>query len=80
MWDEFTKGDVEAARKTHQHIIALDNAIDSGFCASAKYLVQLRGVKGMKWFTRGTHDLSACRLRSIEVFYDWAKETGVFND
>ena len=80
MWDEFTKGDVEAARKTHQHIIALDNAIDSGFCASAKYLVQLRGVKGMKWFTRGAHDLSSCRLRSIEVFYDWAKEEGIFND
>lgn len=80
MWDEFTKGDIEAARKTHQNIIALDNAIDSGFCASAKYLVSLRGVKGMKWFTRGAHDLGPARLRSIEVFYDWAKETGVFAD
>ena len=80
MWDEFTKGDIEAARKTHQHIIALDNAIDSGFCASAKYLVSLRGVKGMKWFTRGAHDLGPARLRSIEVFYDWAKEEGIFAD
>ncbi len=80
MWDEFTKGNIEAARKTHQHIIALDNAIDSGFCASAKYLVQLRGIKNMKWFTRGSHNLGPARLRSIEVFYDWAKEEGIFAD
>ena len=38
------------------------------------------GIKNFKWFTRGTHNLGPARLRSIEVFYDWAKETGVFND
>lgn len=76
MWDEFTKGDVEAARKTHQHIIALDNCIDSGFCASAKYLVNLRGID-MNWYTRGSHELGAARKRSIEVWYDWAKEEGI---
>ena len=76
MWDEFTKGDLEAARKTHQHIIALDNAIDSGFCASAKYLVSLQGVN-MKWYTRGSHNLSPARLRSIEIWHDWAKEEGI---
>ena len=76
MWDEFTKGDLAAARRTHQDIIALDNCIDSGFCASAKYLVGLQGID-MKWFTRGNHDLGPARKRSIEVWYDWAKETGV---
>ena len=76
MWDEFTKGDLEAARKTHQHIIALDNAIDSGFCASAKYLVSLQGVN-MKWYTRGSHNLSPARLRSIGIWHDWAKEEGI---
>lgn len=76
MWDEFTKGDLEAARKTHQQIILLDNAIDSGFMASAKYLVNLQGVK-MNWFTRCGHNLGGARLRSIEVFHDWAKAEGI---
>ncbi len=76
MWDEFTRGDLEAARKTHQHIILLDNAIDSGFMASAKYLVNLQGVK-MNWFTRCGHNLGEARIRSIEVFHDWAKAEGL---
>lgn len=76
MWDEFTKGDLEAAKITHQHIIALDNCIDSGFMASAKYLVGLQGVN-MKWFTRCGHDLGPSRKRSIEVWYDWAKAEGI---
>lgn len=76
MWDEFTKGEIEKARITHQHIILLDNAIDSGFCASAKYLVNLQGIK-MNWFTRGTHNLSEARLRSIEVYHDYAKSNGL---
>lgn len=78
MWDEFSNGDLEAARKTHQNIIALDNCIDSGFCASAKYLVGLRGIN-MKWYTRGKHNLSPARIRSIEVWYDWAKENGILD-
>ncbi len=76
MWDEFTKGDLEAAKRTHQDIISLDNCIDSGFCASAKYLVGLQGIN-MKPFTRGSHNLGPARMRSIEVWYDWAKENGV---
>ncbi len=76
MWDEFVKGDLEAAKKTHEHIILLDNCIDSGFCASAKYLVNLQGIK-MNWYTRGTHRLNAQRLKSIEVWYDWAKSEGI---
>lgn len=76
MWDEFSKGDVEAAKITHQHIILLDNAIDSGFCASAKYLVNLQGVK-MNWYTRGNHNLGEARRRSLEVYYDYAKSNNI---
>ncbi len=78
MWDEFVKGDLEAARETHQQIILLDNAIDSGFMASAKYLVKLQGID-MGWHTRGTHNLSPARLRSIEVYHDWAKANGILD-
>ncbi len=78
MWDEFVKGDLEAAKKTHQHIILLDNAIDSGFMASAKYLVKLQGVN-MNWYTRGSHNLGEARLRSLEVYYDWAKSEGILD-
>ena len=79
MWAAFSSGDRETARKVHQQIILLDQAIDSGFCASAKYLCRLRGVP-MQWFTRGKQKLSPARLRSLEVFYDYAKETGIFKD
>lgn len=76
MWDEFVKGDLEAARRTHQHIILLDNAIDADFNASAKYLVKLQGVN-INWYTRGSHNLSDARMRSIEVFHDWAVSEGL---
>lgn len=78
MWDEFVNGDLEAARETHQQIILLDNAIDSGFMASAKYLVKLQGVN-MEWHTRGTHNLGPARMRSIEVYHDWAKANGILD-
>ena len=70
------KGDLEAARRTHQHIILLDNAIDANFNASAKYLVKLQGVN-INWYTRGSHNLSDARIRSIEVFHDWAVSEGL---
>lgn len=77
MWDEFTAGDMEEAEKTFRHIILLDNAIDSGFNRSAKYLVQLQGVKGMKPISRGADGLSEARMESIRVYYDWAKSNGL---
>lgn len=77
MWDEFTAGDMDAAEKTFQHIILLDNAIDSGFNRSAKYLVQLQGVKGMKPISRGNQTLSEARMESIRVYYAWAKSNGL---
>ena len=79
MWKQWCDGDKEGARKTHQEIILLDCAIDSGFNASAKYLCYLRGVN-MGWYTRGGATLGQARKRSIEVFYDYAKENGIFKD
>ncbi|MBQ2775025.1 MAG: dihydrodipicolinate synthase family protein [Clostridia bacterium] len=76
MWKEFTDGDKAAAKRTHEHICLLDNAIGDGFCASAKYLVNLLGVP-MNWYTRGPHNLNPQRLKAIEVFCDWAKANGV---
>ena len=55
----------------------LDNAIDSGFNCSAKYLVQLQGVEGMKAINRGGQKLSAGRLRSIQSFHAWAVAEGL---
>ncbi|MEI6579869.1 MAG: dihydrodipicolinate synthase family protein [Eubacteriales bacterium] len=76
MWDEFSNGRVEEARKTHEHICWLDNAIDSGFCATAKYLVNLQGIP-MNWFTRGNQELNPQRLKALDVWYEWAKEYGI---
>ena len=82
MYDEFfVQNDREAANRTHQQICVLDNAIDSGFCASAKYLVSLAGIP-MNWYTRGAHQLNAQRLKSLRVFHEWAEATGFkyYND
>ena len=77
MWDEFVAGDLEACEKTFQNIILLDNAIDSGFNCSAKYLVQLQGIKGMTPINRGNTILSPARMNSIKTYYDWAKSNGL---
>ena len=76
MWDEWVKEDKEAAYKTFEQIINLDNAIDSGFNASAKYLCMCRGVK-MNWYTRGNHNLGGARKRSIETYVQWATSNGI---
>lgn len=75
MWAEFSSGDTESARKTHQHICVLDNVL-SNFCASAKYLVKLQGCD-MNWYTRSNHNLNAQFLKGMEVWYAWAKENGL---
>ena len=77
MWDEFTAGDLAAAEQTFQHINLLDCAIDSGFNCSAKYLVQLQGVRGMTPINRGGRTLSEARLHSLKTYHDWAKSNGL---
>lgn len=74
MYDEyFVEKNVAKARQTYNEIILLDCAIDSGFNASAKYLVQLQGIP-FETYTRGGAKLSPARMRSIESFYEYARE------
>jgi 4-hydroxy-tetrahydrodipicolinate synthase len=77
MWDEWVKGDKESAKNTYHQIINLDNAIDSGFNASAKYICHLRGVN-MNWINRGDTQLSPARMRSLKAYCDWAASEGIF--
>lgn len=76
MWDEWVKGDKAAAKDTYHQIINLDNAIDSGFNASAKYVCICRGVN-MKCINRSKQELSPARMRSIKAYVDWATSAGI---
>ena len=69
-------GNIEKARETYNEIILLDNCIDSGFNASAKYLVQLQGIP-MSTVTRAGATLSPARRRSIESFHEYATQKGI---
>ena len=73
--EAFLSGDMALAEQRYNEIILLDNAIDSGFCASAKELIRLQGVDN--WYTRGSHHLSPARLRSIKSFHDWCVANGL---
>ncbi len=75
-WDAFMSGDIVLAEKRAQEIILLDNAIDSGFNATAKELCNLQGA-AMNWYTRGTHNLSPARLTSLKMFHDWCVANGL---
>ena len=77
MYDEFfVEKDIVKARETFNEIILLDNAIDSGFNASAKYLVSLQGIP-MTTVTRTGSSVNEARRRSIEAYYEYAKEHGM---
>ncbi len=77
MYDEyFVEKNVQKARETYNEIILLDNCIDSGFNASAKYLVQLQGIP-MSTVTRAGATLSPARMRSIESFHEYATQKGL---
>ena len=75
--EAFISGDTALAEQRYNEIILLDNAIDSGFMASAKELIRLQGIKNFAWRTRCGHDLSSARLRSIKSFYDWCVANGL---
>lgn len=77
MYDEFfVEKNIQKARETYNEIILLDNCIDSGFNASAKYLVQLQGIP-MTTVTRAGATLSPSRKRSIESFHEYATQKGL---
>ena len=75
--EAFISGDMALAEQRYNEIILLDNAIDSGFMASAKELIRLQGVKSFDWRTRCGHNLSSARIRSIKSFYDWCVANGL---
>ncbi len=77
MYDEFfVEKNIEKARETYNEIILLDNCIDSGFNASAKYLVQLQGIP-MSTVTRAGSEIGPARRRSIESFHEYATQKGI---
>ena len=75
--EAFVAGNMALAEQRYNEIILLDNAIDSGFCASAKELIRLQGVDTFNWYTRGSHNLSGARLRSLKSFHDWCVANGL---
>ena len=77
MWDEFSSGDLDAAKNTFDLVNILDGCIDSGFNLSAKYLVKLQGFDFMP-IGRNGRCLNEQRLHALDVFYAWGKEHGIF--
>lgn len=75
--EAFVSGDMDLAKQRFNEIILLDNAIDNGFSASAKELIRLQGIDTFNWYTRGSHNLSPTRLRSLESFHDWCVANGL---
>lgn len=75
--EAFVSGDMDLAKQRFNEIILLDNAIDNGFSASAKELIRLQGIDTFNWYTRGSHNLSPARLRSLESFHDWCVANGL---
>lgn len=72
-WAAMRRGDLEAARQAHKHILLLDSILKGDFPASAKYLASLQGAK-MEWTTRSGAVLTEARLRAIELWYEWGRE------
>ena len=76
-YEAFIRGDMALAEQRYNEIILLDNAIDSGFNNSAKYLVQLQGISGFAPINRGPNTLSAARLQSLRSFHNWCVANGL---
>lgn len=75
--EAFISGDMKLAEQRYNEIILLDNAIDSGFNASAKELIRLQGVDTFNWYNRNDTTLSSARLRSLKSFHDWCVANGL---
>lgn len=76
-FDAFMSGDMALAEKRFREIILLDCAIDADFNCSAKYLVNLQGIKGMQPRNRGGQKLSAARRESLKAFHAWCVAEGL---
>jgi len=76
-YNAFMSGDMALAEQRFNEITLLDNAIDSGFNNSAKYLVQLQGICGMRPINRSENRLSSARMESIKSFHNWCVANGL---
>ncbi len=76
-FEAFKSGDMALAEQRFNEITLLDCAIDSGFNASAKYLVNLQGVGEMSTRTRTGGELSPARMESIKSFHNWCVANGL---
>lgn len=76
-FDAFMSGDMALAEKRFNEITLLDCAIDSGFNRSAKYLVNLQGVKTMQPVSRSGGHLSPARAESLKSFHSWCVSEGL---
>lgn len=76
-YNAFISGDMALAEKRYNEITLLDCAIDNGFNVSAKYLVQLQGIRGMEPINRDGRTLSGARKQSLRSFYHWCIANGL---
>ena len=76
-YDAFISGDLALSEKRFDEITLLDCASDNGFNVSAKYLVQLQGIKGMEPINRDGRTLSGARMQSLRSFHHWCVENGL---
>ena len=75
--EAFMSGDMALAEQRFNEITLLDNAIDSGFNNSAKYLVQLQGIKNFRPINRTPNTLSGARMESLKSFHNWCVANGL---
>ncbi len=76
-YEAFLSGDMSLAEQRYNEITLLDCAIDNGFNVSAKFLVQLQGVEGMRPINRDGRTLSPARMQSLKSFYLWCTANGL---
>lgn len=76
--EAFMSGDMALAEQRYNEIILLDNAIGCGFNRTAKYLVQLQGIKNFRPISRGADNLTPAQLEALKSFYNWCKANGLY--
>ncbi len=76
-YEAFVNGDDDLMKQRYNEITLLDNAIDSGYNNSAKYLIQLQGLRDFLPINRGGAELSPARMASLRSFHDWCVVKGL---
>ncbi len=77
MYDAFfVEKDIKKAEEIHQFIDVFAETVDGNFTASAKYMVNLCGVK-MNTYTRTGSSLNPQKMNSLKVLHDFAVREGL---